>query len=155
MSLSRKELLVELLSRFTEANGPDEMGEGSGYTGDRLLLMSRLWHSTPSFKELERCMKVMRVERPAEWWHIHERYLRCVRRQTMGCPECIKWTPENVRHRHYVNGKTRWVERAPIIEERWNPRVDMVALDRGLDYLSAEFRGEVFLPDEIYKLVAA
>ena len=153
MSLSRKELLVELLRTYHDVQLP-ELGMGSDSSDDRVLLMSHLWHQG-SYKELHRSLYVMRAERPAEYWHVAERYLRCTRRQTVGCPECGQWTPENIRHRHYINGRHQKVERGPIIEERWHRKVDAVSLERGLDYLSTEFRGEPFLPDEIYRLVAA
>lgn len=154
VGLTRKELLVELLRSYHDACSAGDIGEGSGSLGDRLLLMSEEWHEG-SYSELHRALCVMRAERPAEYWHVAERYLRCTRRQTMGCPECRQYTREGIRHVHYVNGRGQKVERTRIIEERWNPRVSEYALSRGLDYLSTEFRGEPFLPKAIYEVVAS
>lgn len=158
---------MELLRTYHDVQLP-ELGMGSDSSDDRVLLMSKLWHEG-SYKELHRALYVMRAERPSEYWHVAERYLRCTRRQTMGCPECGQWTPEHVnhhKHRNKLTGKPEKVHRGPIVEERWNPRVEWCdkcvlgkacscALGRGLEYLSLEFRGEPFLPAELYKLVAA
>ena len=109
--------------------------------------------SNSSYGELERCLRLMRERRRHLYWHVAERFIRCRYRLTQGCSECRppQATPYGVFHNHKVSGKLRKIPRTDIIEESWNPRVIVEMVDRGVAWLSADFRGTPFLPTDVFK----
>jgi hypothetical protein len=153
-ALTSREIVVELLRTYADACGPGELGEGSDGADDRLLLMSRLWHQG-SYRELGRCLLIMRAREPRLYWHTAHRYLRVTTRITLGCPGCGKATREGTRHTHHDGFRSRRFERGRIVEERWHPRVDLRLVDEGIAWLVREHRGPPQLPPELFALVAA
>jgi len=153
-ALSAQEVVVELLRTYPEVCGAGERGEGSDRADDRLLLMSRLWHEG-SYRELHRCLLLVRERERSFYWHVAERYLRPRRRRTLGCPECQQETRTGERHEHYANGRRQRLERQPFLQDVWHPRVELRKVEAGIDWIVAEHRGVPYLPRELFLLVAS
>lgn len=144
----RQRIIAQMLRRYNEAQDPASHSGMLG-SGDSVALMPPTWNR--SYRELERVLAAMRVERKSQWWHLTERYIRAqealvecrvVRKRGQAV---IKLPP----HCELAAG-------APIVGERvvkarvrrWVPEVDNGKVRKGLEWVADCFRGEPFLPVE-------
>lgn len=154
--MNRVQVIREILERWHELTEPGGLSGIGG--GDGVMHMPPTY--TPTVRELERMLRVMREDRHRSlilltngdkasvrslWWHVSERYMRS--RTT------IKEVPVKRRAKR---GKTLLtLERRPVTT--YSAKVDLLRVDRGLQWLSEEWRVpfEPMLPEEIRVLVAA
>jgi hypothetical protein len=152
--VTRIEILEELLRRYGEAQ--ETMNKGGVGDGDAVTLMPLTWNE--SYRELERVLKVMRTERRSQWFHVTERYLRCTERVAEVRVVRTKRGPELKLPPHSELGAGAPEIAGATARVRlvvWKPEVRMEKVRRGLEYVSAEFRGEPFLPAEFLPEKAA
>jgi hypothetical protein len=165
--MTRRETLVAMLERYREAQ--EAFGESSGPgDGSHVPMMSPLWNR--SFRELERCLQVMRGERAALFWHVSERYIRCRRRQVELLfkggeflkPDRARWVRldpcEDVAIGFVTEGdrgKTKQtLGPGPCVVVSWDAAVLPMVVEKGVDYLVDVFRGEPYLPLDMLADVA-
>jgi hypothetical protein len=139
--MSKTERVVVLLETLNEArDGDGSIVQWGEQMGARMNVHGSLWHSTcreakhdclkpgkrclSSYAELERVLGVMRTERPSQFFHVTERYLRCSQ------------IPKNVRTGTRVeHGKA-----VPVYERRlvtsWSPVVRLEKVRRGVEWLA-------------------
>lgn len=146
MLTKRETTIADILNRW------DELVERAGRSGvrgddDTVSLMPRSYNA--SVREVERLMRRMKVERPSQWWHVSERYLRSQRSsktvlwwqgrwQLPAHHEVVAqpggWTLELAR------GKKR---RAPqefrVAVVSWSPAVRAQKVRLGLAWLAGEW----------------
>jgi len=141
----REQILITMLHRFHEARDPafgrDGMpGDGQGYAH-----MPSTWNG--SYRELERCLVALRDAAPVSYVHLMARHVT---------------RTERVKLLRFVNGKPVLPPRCEVVagsvsigEQYATCRVleypDWVRdemVDHGLAWVSREFRGEPFLPEE-------
>ena len=141
-----------MLRRYNDIEDPTNGSTGIRGTGDRLPRMNPEWNH--SYRELERCLKLLRDERTrdpkhgGQYWHLHQRYIAA----TTATIEChvrngkIKLPPhcELAAGQVQVGAKTVRVQ-----VRRWNPAVDNRKVRRSIEWISDHFRGEPFLPLEL------
>jgi hypothetical protein len=165
--MTRRETLVAMLERYREAQ--EAFGESSGPgDGSHVPMMSPLWNR--SFRELERCLRVMRGERAALFWHVSERYIRCRRRQVELLfrggeflkPDRARWVRldpcEDVAIGFVTEGdrgKTKQtLGPGPCVVVSWDQGVLPSVVEAGVDWLVDAFRGEPYLPLDMLADVA-
>lgn len=158
----RRDVIVHLLERLNELVDPVRAGNGDGQTG--LLLMPATY--TPSVRELERLLVVMRLDRSesllllgngrkasvrACWWHLNERYLRATTRTCWRCPKCS--TESHVeRHTHRDRrGKLCAYPGKRVLVNVYDPGVDEKLVDAGVGWLAEHWAlaVEPMLPREL------
>lgn len=144
--MTRLEILEEMLRRYNDIEDPTTAGTGIRGTGDRLPRMNPEWNH--SYRELERCLKLLRQERPSQYAHLRARYIGCATASI----EC-----------HVRNGKIRLPAHCELAAgqtqvgaktirvqvRRWDPWVDNQKVKRALEWISDHFRGEPYLPLEL------
>jgi hypothetical protein len=145
--LTRVEIFEEMLRRYSEAQ--ETMNKGGMGDGSSVTLMPLTWNE--SYRELERVLKLMREERPSQWWHLTERFLRCqdqvaevrVFRTRKGPEFRLPAHCELGAGAPQIAGHTARVRLVV-----WSSSVRMEKVRRGLEYVSQQFRGDPFLPQE-------
>ena len=119
--------------------------------GDGIIAMPTEWNR--SYRELERCIRVMRHTKPDLWHHVRLRYLACdtrtvdasVRNGKPSLPACCELAAGAVE----VGAKT-----VRVRVRQWSPLVDHTKVSQGIDWISNTFRGEPYLPLEMTELAA-
>jgi hypothetical protein len=155
--LTRRQTILELLKAYPEACGPGESGQGSGSVGDRLLTMTDLWQEArPHFLELERCLASLKEERPNQYVHLKARYFKAKRlSQDVPVRAGRLIVPSHAELVGFGKLKDSQAKTARAILIRWEPWVRNQKVEKAVDYLNEEFRGEPFLPKELLEAVAA
>lgn len=137
----REEIIVALLERYGELVDPMQSGNG-GEAGWGLRMPATY---TPSVRELERLLRRMRGERPSQWWHVSERYIRA--------QSALKDVPVKRRTKH---GKPVTVVERQVVTT-WHPGVRLEKVRKGVEWLAdswdARRVGEPMLPAAV--MVAA
>lgn len=142
----REEIIVEMLRHYNDAEDPAFAMAGIRGDGTRVPEMSQAWNR--SYRELERCVRLMRDEAPWLWWDVRERFLACQ----------VRMVDARVR-----NGKVRLPAHCEVAAgavevgaksvrvrvRSWSPLVDMARVEAGVRWISDRFRGEPFLPREL------
>lgn len=144
---TRRERIVVLLENYldVEAGWRDQRGNG-----EHLPLMCRPWN-TPAegYPELDYQLGSLKVQQPRLYWHLAETYFRSVRRQVRWCPRCQlvfpSWTKSPNFHKHGAQNvaivpKVLTVRRGGVSDEM---------VDGAIDWLERNWRGPVFVPDEL------
>lgn len=148
---AKADVIAEMLSRYEDAQST-LMGRSEATYGDGVLLMPKQWNR--SFRELERCLHKMRDERPSQWWHVTERYLRCDDRIMEVAVR--KGRPKLPPHVEVVAGAPMSGQKTARLRVHvWSPAVRAEKVRRGLEWLADEFRGEPYLPVEMTDLRVA
>jgi hypothetical protein len=139
--MTKTERVIVLLETLNEARD----GDGSlGYSGEQkgatMNVHGSLWHSAcreakhdclkpgkrclSSYAELERALAAMRSERPSQFFHVTERYLRCSQ------------IPKNIR----TGTRVEQGKAVPVYERRlvtsWSPAVRLEKVRRGVEWLA-------------------
>jgi hypothetical protein len=93
----REQVIETLLTWYTAVEeGWQKFGAGSGDLG--IKMMSAAWNSR-SYKELRRCLILMRDTENKTYWHIRERF-QAGKRTVLKCPSC--GMIENVAAKHFT-----------------------------------------------------
>src|SRR5574338_588921 len=136
-----------MLKRYTEAQEPSIAGsitEGRR-SGTRNPEMPPTW--TASYRELERCLKAMRSERPKQYRHVQHRYIAPESRTED--VDVKKGKLKIPPHCELAAGAANVGEsKARVRLLSWPAWVKQVEVDKGVRYLSEQFRGEPFVPAE-------
>lgn len=145
----RDQAIIDLLRLYRDLEGVSSSGIG-GDTGspDRLLYMGGGQWDKSGCDDLDEALKTLRVERPSQWWHVTERYLRCEVR------------PRRVKAQRTNSGKLRMPSLGPhtealgagtrptdawttteilVVVEVWRPEVRLEKTRRGIAFLTARF----------------
>lgn len=141
----REEILVEMLRHFNECEDPARLNGEPG-SGDRTPLMAPEWNR--SYRELERCIRLMRDEVPWLWWDVRERFLACEVRTIEVRVKNGK--PRLPAHCEVAAGAVEVGAKSVRVRVRaWSPLVRPERVEAGVRWLSGRFRGEPFLPKEL------
>lgn len=158
----REQVLVELLDRYRELADPLNGPSGIAGDGDAIVGMPRTY--TPSVRELERLMKLMRVEAPSIWWHTNEYFLRPTPKVATAVWKGARWTGLEP-HQRVLASPGGWAKflakergrksgrgtefRVTIVQ--WDPAVRLEKVRRGITWLASNWSAahEPFLPAEI------
>jgi len=77
-STAREQAIVDLLRTMRDLEGASVSGTSSGSRDcDRLLYADGGEWDKSGCDKLDELLRVLRAERPVQWWHLTERYLRC------------------------------------------------------------------------------
>lgn len=173
--MARDEIVVGLLRSLEFANGGGDVGAGTSVTpGDRLFVMSDLWHGVcgagcregrpgaeciSPYAELERLLRrggPMERVCPSQRWHVLMRYVDCERRPLRVRVRYGKYVlpayqavvGDLVVPRVRATRKGDWEDR---IVESWDPRVDLGKVRKGVAFLADRrvFRVPLQLPAEL------
>lgn len=138
----REEVITRLLERWDELVEPGAK-LGIAGDGDSTPRMPRTY--TPTVRELERLIGVMRETRRSQWWHLTERYLRC--------SHATKDVPVK---RKGKNGKTAIVLERRVVTS-WSAKVRDEKVRRAVSWLASEWSLaiEPMLPTELVVSSAA
>lgn len=120
--------------------------EGRG-EGERLPLMSRVWNHQ-SYRELDRLLGRMRFDAQRLYWHLAETYFRSTQRRVLQCPRCRGVMPSWQSVHFHKHGHSN-VAVVPAVVRVRKTGVDDELVNAAVAWLEAEWRGEVFLPDEL------
>lgn len=136
---SKREKLKYLLEQRTMIFDPDACspfgapGDGSGVA--LLPLMAR----HPSVVELERTLKILLNVQPGDYRHLAAFY--------WGCEYRIVWLPTRIRG---PRGKIIQGDPKPERRRVLHSWVKMARVTNAECFLEDRFRGEVFIPDELW-----
>ena len=150
--MTRREIIVEMLRRYNDAEDPCQSGTGLRGTGDRVPLMPAEWNR--SFRELERVLKLMRSEAPWLWWDLRERFLSCqirtvdatVKNGVLRLPDCCELAAGAVD----IGARS---VRVRVVS--WSPLVRPERVEKGVDWVVSRFQGDPFLPLEMTEMEAS
>ena len=153
MSESRTERIRILLDNYVDVEAQG-LRDGMGQGGEHLPLMSRAWNHQ-SYAELDRLLGRMRDEVRSLYWQLSQVYFYAGTRRVLACanPRCEVTYPswhDIAFHRH----GHRHVQLVPKVVRTINPCVDRVQVSVAIGWLEGNWRGEVFLPDELVHLAA-
>jgi hypothetical protein len=146
---TRRERIAFLLEHLEDvrAGVRDRGGEA-----DHIPLMCAASNS-PSYKELERLLPLLRAERPALAWHLRATYF-APRRRVLMCPRCQgvvpSWSSVNF-HKHAAKNVALVPRVLRVVPVRVRPRL----VAEAVGWLDERWRGEVYVPDELLPLVAS
>lgn len=161
MTSPRTLTLVEMIRRFNEAR--EVMGHtGIPGSGDKVPLMPDTW--TESYRELERILLCLRAERPKQYWHLTQRYLKAQERQvelTFRAGRYAGLLPNEAVLKGFAGsfdpiwpepGRDRAAKGAPsgeAIVQRWDPNVRREVVRRAVATIDEWFPGSPYLPKEM------
>ena len=160
--MTRREILVELLRRYREAQETLTQSDGTG--GGGVTLMPRTWN--PSFRELERCLHVLSGERPKQTRMLLARYVDpTISRKTLvgrreiraGGREAMTWLnmpphSEVVTFAKLPEHKSTSVYSCVLAS--WPAWVRASLVESALQRLEAVFVGDPWLPVEMLEVAA-
>lgn len=147
MTDRRLDIITELLRHYNTVEDPTYGPSGIPGNGTKTPAMNPEWNRT--YRELERCLKLMRNEAPWLWWDIRERFLNA---QECRIRVPVTRTPKGPRPVLPANTE----EIAPVeldtkhgiyLVRRWAEHVRPDRVRAGLEWISLRFVGEPFLPD--------
>ena len=148
--MSRRETVIALLESLEDVT-LSESGGGSGSRGDRLLLLSGLYHKG-SYADLERCLKLLEQRSPSVFAHVRERYLHR-RIRTIDCPykRTTKGLVPKIPPHTNLEGLPAALDGklARVRVAQWSPWVRMRKVDLGVTYLTETMNDPVQLPVEL------
>jgi len=157
---ARRERIVVLLENYTdvEAGLRDRKGDA-----EHLPLMCKAWNHQ-SYRELDRLLGAMKDEQHRLYWHLAEMYFRSLKRHVLVCPKCgvlPTWGSKNFQniqvgepHRiHHKHGHSN-VAVVPRVVRVVRAEVRTQSVEDAIDWLEANWRGSVFVPDELLPAVA-
>lgn len=140
-----------MLARYEDAqetlNGPSDIkGDGNS-----IAAMPSTWND--SYRELERCLLKLRTERPTQYWHLCERYVRCATKQIEVPMQNGK--PKLPPHTELAAIRETGRRYTTVMVKQWTPAVRAEKVRKAIDYIASEFKGEPYLPAELRVRVAA
>jgi hypothetical protein len=145
----REQTIVTMLRRYSEAqetlNGPS----GIRGTGECGFEMPGTWNR--SYRELDRCLAVLREKMPSKYCHLRARYLT---------PESVHITVTATKGKLRLPPHTELAAGAPTAGEktarvrvyRWPQWVREEKVRVSVTFLSDTFRGEPYLPEEFLEV---
>lgn len=148
--MTKTETITEMLKRFHEARETLDGKDGSPKSGERVPLMPVTWND--SYRQLERLLIKLRVERTSQHWHVSERYLRC----TIRVIEAPTRKTKSGNVEILLPAHTELVAGSPVIGgttarcrvRQWSPRVREEKVRRGVSWLAENYQGEPYMPVE-------
>lgn len=144
----KAEIIVEMLRRLEDARETQNGPSGLKGDGQSIPLMPPTWND--SYRELDRCLALMREKRPSQHCHVCERYVvtsKKLHRKEVHIRNG-KITGINAHEELYAGQPTIKADKIEVIIYRWQPWVRAEKVRRGIEWLTNEFRGEPYLPLE-------
>jgi hypothetical protein len=150
--VERREAIRVLLEHLEDVRAG--LRDGSSADAIHLPLMCTAWNS-PSYRELERLLPLLRSERPDLAWHLRATFF-APRKRVLACanPTC-GWTTNAWASVNFHTHGRRHVAVVPKMIRVVGPDVRPKLVDAAIEWLDERWRGEVFLPDELLPLVGA
>ena len=150
-TVSRRTRIVILLENYNDV----EAGlRDRGSDGEHLPLMCRPWRvPRQGYPELDHQLGVMKDLAPTLYWHLANIYFTATSRRVLECPRCRSVVPTWSTVNFHKHGHTNVAVVPRVIRVPQSP-VSTRSVDDAIDWLSANWRGEVFLPDELLPKVA-
>jgi len=156
--LTKREIIVEMLRRFRDAQETLCVSQGGGAG---VSLMPKTWNQ--SFRELERCLHALSAERPKQARMLLARYVdptvsrrKLVGRRNAKGEVVFAKLPPHSEIRSYAQLPERGhAHEWDAILASWPKWVQPKAVESGVDRVCALFAGEPFLPAEFLDAVAA
>jgi len=150
----RHQIIVELLRHYNDVEDPCRSPDGVRGTGGRVIGMLPEWNTT--YRELERCLKLMRNEAPWLWRDVRERFLaNTTRRITVQVIRSQKGPrpvlPPNTEEIAPIQLDSKT---GVYLVRQWSESVDVERVDAGIRWISDQFRGEPYLPQAIIEAAA-
>jgi hypothetical protein len=156
----RDQAIVDLLRVYRDLEGGSSARGGSGGGRDSHLLYSDggPWDKT-GCDALDTLLLRLREERPIQWWHLTERYLRCdVRAQRVRSYKgrIVKLGPyrealgHGVRPPDLLKGGE-----VLVVVETWRPEVRLEKVRRGVSWLAVNFPWNDFRWQELRREMVA
>jgi hypothetical protein len=153
--------IIDLLRVYRDLEGASSGGVGPGgyENGDRMLYMDGGEWDRSGCDALDEVLTQLRSERPTQWWHVTERYLRCEVR-----PQRIKTArgrlPKPGAHREFLGHGVRPPDllrggEVLVVVEMWCPEVRLEMVRRGVWFLVAGFPWDKFRWKDLRQGVAA
>lgn len=146
----RDQQIIDLLRTMRDLQGTSTSGTGQRDGGDRILHNpGGQWEKT-GCDTLDGLLERLRTERPSQWWHVTERYLRCdararniTARKTHSGRLIIPEHPFGI-HSEAIGEGIRLVDSITanamrVHVETWSPQVRNEKASRGIRYLSQRF----------------
>lgn len=124
---SRVEVIRDVLERYDELVDPSIGRNGEKGNGEQPPEMPVTY--TPTLKELERLLRLMRLEDRRLWWHVTERYIRCQTR-----------IQRDVVEKRKVKGKGEVTALVDRLQTTYDPKVDPLLVDAGIEWLARSWR---------------
>ena len=151
--MTRRDRIILLLERYIDVQPglvDTEGGEGGGGTS---LLAEGAWKSR-TYRQLEELCGRLREEEHRLYWHLAETYFRSTTKRASYCPRCRsiehatligKPCSHGQRGRRNVSSDTRIATVARV----FSPRVDKQLVAAAVDWIEAEWQGDVTIPGDL------
>lgn len=151
--LSRRERVIELLRTLADAREPLQSGNGKSSAESHSFSYPKVYLEG-SYRELEATLRRLRAERPGQYWHVCERYLRCERKVIEA--KVKKGKPTLPQHCELAGGLASiGASTARVSVFRWDERVRMEKVRAGVEFLVEHFPVEPQLPLDFLAVAAA
>jgi hypothetical protein len=139
----RDQAIIDLLRLYRDLEGVSTSGNRGGGRDSRALYSEDSEWDRSGCDALDSLLGDLRVERPVQWWHVTERYLRCEVR-----PQRIKTArgrlPSPGAHREFLGHGVRPPDllsggEVLVVVETWQPTVRLEKVRRGIRFLVVGF----------------
>lgn len=150
-STGRRERIVVLLENYVDVveGLRDRLG-----SGEHLPLMCRAWRvPAQGYPELDHQLGIMRASEPSLYWHLAQTYFHSTRRRVLECPRCRAVMPTWHSANFHKHGHSN-VAVVPRVIRIVRSEVRAQSVEDAIDWLETNWRGEVFVPDELRAAVA-
>lgn len=150
-SVARRDRIVVLLENYVDVESGlrDRRGDG-----EHLPLMCRPWNQPrQGYPELDHQLGRMRDSEPTLYWHLSQTYFHSTRRRVLECPRCRGIVPTWHSVNFHKHGHSN-VAIVPRVIRVVRSEVRTATVDDAVTWLERNWRGEVFIPDELLPAVA-
>lgn len=148
----RDQILVTMLCRYNEAVDPAFGRDGEPSGGDGYPHLPSTWNA--SYRELERCLVRLRDRLPMAYQHLVTRYVD--RTAKIRVCAVVNGKPVLPDRCEVAAGQVASGDRFAVLQVMtWPDWVREELVRAGLLFVSREFRGEPFLPEEFTESRAA
>jgi len=147
----RRDRILVLLENYSDVESGlrDRRGDG-----EHLPLMCRPWNQPrEGYPELDHQLGVMRSAEPTLYWHLSQTYFYATRRRVLECPRCRGVMPSWWSGNFHKHGHSN-VAVVPRVVRVVRGEVRTQSVDDAVTWLERNWRGEVFVPDELLPAVA-
>lgn len=156
----RDQAIIDLIRLYRDLEGTSSSGTGGREGDDRMLYMDGGQWDTSGCDTLDTLLVRMRGERPSQWWHLTERYLRCesrskrVKVDKRGRLEKLGPYCEALGHGVRPPDLLRGGE-VLVVVESWQPAVRPQKVRLAVRWLVVEFPWDRFRWNDLRTSIAA
>lgn len=149
--MTRRERITFLLENYMEVE--QGLQEPKSGPGDFIPQMCRAYRH-PSYVELRRVLLILQSTEPVIWWDLAETYFRFQERRVAWCSHCGGEYPTRFEESLHRHGR-KLVKLIPRVVRRRSLAIRPENVNTAIDWLTDNFHGEPFIPDELLVYVAA